>query len=136
VTPISAPEVDTWLEAFTTCVRARDLDGGRALFDPDAAGFGTVTEVYAGLDALVSSQWSEVWGRTEDFAFDADRRRWLDGSLCVVAATWRSTGTDADGETGGRRTRTGRATVALQRSAGGGLLAVHSHFSMTPGTAA
>ncbi|WP_183407841.1 YybH family protein [Nocardioides marmoriginsengisoli] len=129
---INDQDVGAWLEEFAARVRARDLDGGRSLFDPSAIGFGTVADRYDGLDELVGAQWSDVWPRTEEFAFDAADARWLDEVLCVVAATWTSVGTTA----GERRTRTGRATVVLRRSDDGGLLAVHTHMSMTPGTPA
>jgi hypothetical protein len=105
VTPIDDREIAAWLEAFAACVRARDLAGGRALFDPAAAGFGTVADRYAGIDDLADTQWSQVWSRTEEFGFDGIERHWSDSTLCAVAASWRSVGT----EHGERRTRTGRA---------------------------
>lgn len=129
MTTIGDQDVSAWLDAFATCVRDRDLDRGRTLFSPDAVGFGTVARRYEGIDELVGEQWSEVWSRTEEFTFDAVDHRWLDGSLCAVAATWHSVGTDGDG----RRRRTGRATLVLHRT-DDGLRATHSHFSITPGT--
>ncbi len=131
MTPISDPDVDAWLSAFADCVRARDFEAGRALFAHEAVGFGTVTERYDGLEELVGSQWSQVWERTAEFSFEGDAERWLDGEQAVVATGWRSIGT----EDGGRRTRTGRVTLVL-RATGGTVLAVHSHFSMSPGTSA
>ncbi|MET3960899.1 ketosteroid isomerase-like protein [Marmoricola sp. OAE513] len=131
MSPLSDPDVDAWLAAFSACVRARDLDGGRELFASEAVGFGTVTERYEGLDDLVASQWSEVWERTEEFTFLDGDQRWIDGDQAVVAAAWRSVGTDG----GGRRTRTGRVTLVLRRQ-GAAVLALHSHFSMSPGTPA
>jgi len=128
---IGAEEVGRWLDAFAACVRERDLAGGRALFDADAVGFGTVTETYGSRDELVAQQWSDVWPRTEDFSFTTADHHWLAEDLCAVAATWRSVGTDGDG----RRTRTGRATLVLRRD-DDRLVAVHSHFSMSPGTPA
>lgn len=129
---ISEHDVTAWLEAFAARVRDCDLEGGRALFDPQASGFGTVAGRYDGLDELVGSQWSAVWSRTEDFRFDEVDERWLDGSMCAIAATWSSVGVEA----GERRTRSGRATLVLRRSSTGNLVAVHTHFSMLPGTSA
>ena len=125
-------DVDAWLEAFAACVRARDHAGARDLFAPDAAGFGTVADRYDGLDELQLTQWSEVWERTTGFAFDGGDARWSTPDLCVVAATWRSR--RADGPGSGERT--GRATLVLRTDPDGSLRAVHSHFSMTPGTRA
>lgn len=131
MTVIGDREVDLWLETFAACVRDRDLDAGRALFAADAAGFGTVAEAYRNRDELIADQWSDVWPRTEGFSFTSAEHRWLGDDLCAVAATWASVGTDA----GERRTRSGRATLVLRRD-GDALVAVHSHFSMTPGTSA
>lgn len=135
---IQGDEADSWLEAFAACVRERDLDAGRDLFAPDAVGFGTVAETYVDRGQLIAEQWSDVWPRTEDFTFTGSEHRWLDEDLCAVAATWRSVGLEPnqDGnQDGSRRTRTGRATIVLKRT-GDSLVAVHSHFSMTPGTPA
>lgn len=129
---ISESDLDDWLNAFEDCVRTRDLDRGRSLFVEDAAGFGTVASQYADLDGLVGEQWSEVWNRTEGFTFDEERSSWIGGSQGTVAVTWRSVGV----EDGHQRERTGRATVVIHRYDDGEVLAVHSHFSMTPGTPA
>lgn len=131
VTTIDDRAIDAWLQAFATCVRTQDFESGRELFDVNAAGFGTVTGRYDGLGELVGSQWSGVWKRTEQFDFDQTDLRWIDSSMCVVAATWQSIGNDG----GERRTRSGRATLVLQL-AGDRMFAVHSHFSMDPGTTA
>lgn len=131
MTLISERDLGAWLEAFSAAVRARDLDAGRALFADDAVGFGTVAGHYADLDDLASAQWSDVWPRTEEFAFDEIEHQWLDDPWGTVAVTWRSVGTETDD----RRIRTGRATIVLRRTEAG-VVAVHSHFSMTPGTPA
>ena len=131
MTTISDQEVAAWLEEFASCVRRRDFDGGRLLFDEHATGFGTAASRYSSLDALVTSQWERVWPRTEEFDFDGVEQQWLDENLCAVAATWHSVGIEDDGP----RSRSGRATLVLVRSERG-LVAVHSHLSMEPGTAA
>lgn len=123
--------VDAWLDAFAACVRTGEMASARRLFAEDATGFGTVAASYDSLDDLVATQWSDVWPRTADFTFDAVHGHWQDADLAVVAATWSSTGTD----TGSPRHRTGRVTLVLERR-DAGLVAVHSHFSMTPGTPA
>ncbi|MFL6060694.1 MAG: YybH family protein [Marmoricola sp.] len=129
---ISESDLDDWLNEFAECVRRRDYEAGRALFVGDATGFGTVANQYADLDDLVGEQWSEVWDRTEEFTFAEERSSWIGGSQGTVAVTWRSIGL----EDGDRRERTGRATVVIHRYDDGEVLAVHSHFSMTPGTSA
>ena len=122
----------TWLDAFAQCVRSGDLAGGRALFSDDALGFGTVASEYSSAQDLMENQWAVVWPRTQDFGFDEVRGSWSDGNTFAVAATWSSVGTDAVPA----RRRAGRVTLLLRRSADGSLRAVHSHFSMLPGTTA
>lgn len=61
--------------------------------------------------------------------------------LAVVAATWRSRRALGDlGAPGGAGdagdVRTGRVTLVLRAEPDGALRAVHSHFSMAPGTRA
>lgn len=131
MTRIGDDEVDRWLETFAACVRDRDLDAGRALFAADAAGFGTVAGAYRDRDELVAQQWSDVWPRTADFSFSGTEHRWLADGWCAVAATWTSVGLGGDE----RRTRSGRATLVLRKD-GDRVVAVHSHFSMAPGTPA
>lgn len=122
-------EVNLWLDRFAAAVRARDIDAGQALFADDAAGFGTVTTSYTGLDDLVASQWHDVWHRTEGFTFEPTHDLWSTATQAVVAVRWNSVGTAP------RRRRSGRATLVLAARADGGVQAVHSHFSMDPGTA-
>lgn len=127
---LAPADVDAWLDAFAACVRTKDYATGRDLFSTDATGFGTVANRYAGLDDLVDSQWSRVWDRTDDFTFDADDMRWYAGGSCTVAVGWRSVGSDAATP----RLRVGRATLVLEVGSDGVTRAVHSHFSMLPGT--
>ncbi|NRQ49586.1 YybH family protein [Aeromicrobium stalagmiti] len=127
------PVVREWLEAFAAAVRSRDYAAGRALCTDDAEGFGTVAARYVSLDELEREQWRGVWDRTGDFAFDTDAATsWSDGELLVVMAEWGSDGLEPDGS---RRRREGRATIVLS-SADDTLRAVHTHFSMVPGTLA
>lgn len=132
VPSISRADVEAWLRAFAGCVREGDYDGGRALFAADAAGFGTVSNRYSGLDELHATQWAQVWERTEGFEFDEVDARWSTPDLCVVAATWSSRRVGAAVPA----VRTGRVTLVLRADRDGTLRAVHSHFSMSPGTRA
>jgi hypothetical protein len=131
VTPDPARQ---WLEAFAARVRARDLDGGRALFDPRCTGYGTRAAEAIGIEALVAQQWSLIWPSTVGFAFDTDTIRTVGepaGGVVVAMARWSSTAVTDTGQT---IERTGRATIVLQPSteAPHGLVAVHTHFSETP----
>lgn len=126
--------VTHWLDQFATCVRNRDLHGGRALFAPEIAAFGTRAETAHGLADLIERQWSRVWFDTRGFRFLADSIRKFaaedDSQICLLAL-WESEGADTNGVTFARR---GRCTVVLrrERSHPMGYVAVHTHFSKTP----
>lgn len=129
---ISDARVVEWMDAFAQCVRNADFQSGRTLFSDAAIGFGTVVSEYVDAEDLLTNQWSDVWPRTTDFRFDEVLATWADGRTCTVAATWSSVGTDESQA----RSRAGRVTLVLREDAGGVLKAVHSHFSMLPGTRA
>jgi len=122
-----------WLRAFTSAVRARDYAAGDDLFHDEVVAFGTLSWRSEGRDQLRRQQWHPVWERTEGFDFSlADAEQWRDGELIVVASPWSSLGIQDDG---GRFRRRGRATIVLSRF-DGRLKALHTHFSMAPGSAA
>ncbi|MCG8589637.1 MAG: nuclear transport factor 2 family protein [Proteobacteria bacterium] len=130
-------EVHVWLETFARCVRERDVEAGRRLFDAAARGFGTRAPVVDSLEDLIRLQWSPTWPRTQGFAIEAGSVRQFaagDGTQIAVTACWRSEGVDTPADWG-RQTpylRRGRCTLVLQRQADGQLRAVHSHYSMNP----
>jgi ketosteroid isomerase-like protein len=111
------------------CVRARDYEGARELFHPDAVGFGTVEPHARGLEALEHRQWRRVWSRTREFRFQLDEM-WCAGREdgLSVAVPWHSIGLGNDGAPFDRY---GRATLVLSRQ-DGRLVALHSHFSLFP----
>ena len=127
-TTASHPTI-TWLTEFAAAVRAADYARGRAMFAPEAIGFGTVAERAAGLDTLVNDQWQRVWSATRDFTFDLSTvQHGGDDPVYWAAARWSSIGRDASGREVVRR---GRSTIVLHRR-DGKLLAVHTHFSFVP----
>lgn len=121
--------MQTWLDEFAAAVRERDYERGRAMFAPDAVGFGTVAARAVGLATLIDTQWRHVWSATRDFAFDLDNIEHGGADPIYWAAVrWSSIGSDADGRDVHRY---GRATIVLHRR-DGELLAVHSHYSFVP----
>lgn len=123
-----------WMEEFAACVRRRDIDAGRRLFDPACSSFGARAEHLVDLDDLVARQWHPTWTTTRGFvlvdeslsvASSADR------SVVVVMALWASDGVRGDGSTFRRR---GRCTIVLRADAEArhGLRAIHTHFSLDP----
>ncbi len=126
------PSVASWLRGFAAAVRERDYDGARGMFHPDAEGFGTVAERWIGLDQLYAEQWHGVWERTTGFDFDlAGATVFADGDVLITITDWSSEGVRSDGTAGPRQ---GRATIVLVGAPT--LRAVHTHFSMVPGTSA
>jgi len=121
-------EIETWLRAFAAAVRARDYAAGAALFAEDVVAFGSVAARADGLDALRERQWRVVWEDTRGFDFDyATLCCEALGERAWAAATW-SSASEAD------ERRAGRATLVFARD-GAGWRAVHSHFSLVPGSA-
>lgn len=123
-----------WLDAFAACVRERDFAGGRALFAPDAHGFGTIVRVSTARAKLEKKQWGRVWPRTSGFRFERARARLEiaeDGLMVVAMVTWKACNQAAP-----KRVvfdRRGRATIVLRRAGENApWIARHSHFSFDP----
>ncbi len=119
-----------WLAALQRCVRAVDYEAACALFDPDVLAFGTYASIVSGRPALRREQWERVWPAIRGFTLRLDEVRCVgnDALLCVIAP-WDSLGVNRDGTT---FPRPGRATLLLVRRER--WVAVHSHFSLVPGT--
>jgi ketosteroid isomerase-like protein len=122
-------EIQAWLEAFSTAVRAVDYDRGKTMFAPEVVGFGTYAGMIAGLEPLVAGQWRNIWGVTRGFTFRLDElHAGISGDQAWVAVPWYSEGQRADGEW---YARPGRATIILERR-DGRWLALHTHLSLYP----
>jgi ketosteroid isomerase-like protein len=122
-----------WLRAWQGNINSGDLAAGRTLFADDVVAFGSLAGMMVGKDDLIARQWSRMWPRLRDFAFDFDRLTLLgepgDTTLTIVAP-WQSLGTKGGGT--GWYERRGRATLVLKHTPGG-YRCIHSHFSMEPG---
>ena len=120
-----------WFELLGRYCAAVDYDAGESIFADDVVAFGTRTDVVQGLAPLRKNQWEGIWGNIADFRIDMDsiHARGDDAHAWGVA-TWTSTGFHENGES---FPRPGRCTVALERR-DGRWLAVHTHFSLFPGT--
>ncbi|MBI2965199.1 MAG: nuclear transport factor 2 family protein [Chloroflexi bacterium] len=123
--------VKEWFSRLSRYCAAVDYDSARAIFAGDVVSFGTRAEIVTGLDRLVAEQWQGIWPNISDFRIDlASVRGGGAGDLAWGAATWASTGYDAEGRP---FHRPGRATIVLERRRGA-WLCIHSHFSLVPGT--
>lgn len=118
-----------WFDAFGSHVANEEYEAARGLVADDVLSFGTKAELVEDLDRLVERQWKGIWPYIEDFRF-ADIHPVPTGDGAWAAAGWRSTGFDEDGSP---YNRPGRTTIAFERR-DDRWLAVHTHFSLHPGT--
>ena len=119
----------TWLREMEMFVRKVDFAKARHIFTPDAVGFGSVSTMLLGLDALERDQWRKVWPVIRDFRFELGLLRCGLGSDVVwIACPWTSQGQAADGSW---RHRPGRMTAVL-KYIDDRWLAVHTHHSLAP----
>ena len=124
--------IQQWFNQLEKAVNNVDYDFARAhLFAEDVVSFGTKADkVMFGLGDVVTKQWERVWPSVKDFAFDDNLHLWAFGENACGVITWRSKGVKPDGAF---FDRAGRATVIFEQR-GGRWLAVHTHFSLVPGT--
>lgn len=131
--PAIKAEVRDWLERFAACVREVDFRSAYPFWHDDIVIFGTYQELVRSRQAWTDTQWSNVWPRTSDFAFDIPNTEILaspDGRMAVAVTPWTSTGYHPDGR---EFPRPGRATIVLQKQPDGRWLGVHSHMSLGRG---
>jgi ketosteroid isomerase-like protein len=120
---------NSWLREMEACVRDVDFVRARHIFSPDVIGFGSVSAMLIGLDALERDQWRRVWPAIRGFTFDTTKLRCGHGGDFIwIACPWTSEGQAADGSW---RDRPGRMTAVLKNE-DGRWLAVHTHFSQAP----
>jgi ketosteroid isomerase-like protein len=118
-----------WLREMEACVRDVDFARARRIFSPDVVGFGSVSAMLVGLDALERAQWRRVWPVIRGFTFDTNELRCgLGGDVVWVACPWTSMGQKSDGSWHDRR---GRMTAVLKNE-NDRWLAVHTHHSLAP----
>lgn len=126
-----------WFARLSAACAAVDYEAGRRIFADDVASFGTKADIVVGLGPLQANQWQGIWPNIAEFRVELESvRGGGDGDSAWGIAVWNSTGFDEGGEP---FDRPGRATVALERmrtsnAPDGEWLAVHTHFSLNPGT--
>lgn len=120
-----------WFQILERSVRQVDYQTMRQYFAPDVLSFGTRADVVSGLDVLVANQWSGIWPNIRDFTINFEQLHWgASGDLAWGIAPWDSIGYQPDGTS---YPRPGRATAIFERRHGA-WLAIHTHFSLFPGT--
>ena len=130
-TTVPAEAVRQWFTLLSGYCASVDYDAAERIVAEDVASFGTAMDIVSGRTALREGQWESIWGNITNFKMDLDNvhaRGSVDQAWGMV--TWTSTGYDSDHKP---FDRPGRATVTLERR-DGVWLAVHTHFSLFPGT--
>lgn len=125
--------LERWLKGFAACVRRRDFTAGQDFFDRRVVGFGSYARQCVGLETLVRRQWMKIWPNITAFDFTYRQAHYAvsaDGRMICGMVPWRSVGY----RDGRAFRRTGRMTVLLRRAPRGRWLALHTHYSLTPGT--
>ena len=123
--------VRQWFTLLSAYCASEDYDAAESIVAEDIASFGTAMDIVTGGRALREGQWESIWGNITDFKMDLDNVHARgSGDQAWGMVTWTSTGYDSDHKP---FHRPGRATVTLERR-DGVWLAVHTHFSLYPGT--
>ena len=127
--PIDA--VNQWFALMERYCAGVDYDAAERIFAEDVVSFGTTMDIVRGRTALRQGQWESIWGNISNFKMDLENVHAAgSGNQAWGVVTWTSVGFDGNHQP---FYRPGRATVTLERR-GGVWLAVHSHFSLYPGT--
>jgi ketosteroid isomerase-like protein len=120
-----------WFRIMERCFQSLDYATARKLMAEDVIAFSMRTNVMTGIDALVTQQWAVNWPNLRDFTFSFDQLHWgTSGDLAWAVITSNSTGFHPDGTS---FVRPGRTTVIFERREGT-WLAIHTHYSLAPGT--
>jgi ketosteroid isomerase-like protein len=121
-----------WFHVMERCFHSLDYATARKLVAQDVLAFSTRTSVMSGIDALVTQQWEVNWPNLRNFTFNFDQLHWVtSGDLAWAIITSNSTVFHPDGTS---FPRPGRTTVIFERREGV-WLAIHTHYSLAPGTA-
>ena len=126
-----AEAIQQWFTLLSGYCASVDYDSAESIVAEDIASFGTAMDIVTGGRALREGQWESIWENITDFKMDLDNAHARgSGDQAWGMVTWTSTGYDSDHKP---FHRPGRATVTLERR-DGVWLAVHTHFSLYPGT--
>ena len=136
----SATEADRetighWFDEWGDHVAAKEFEPAEALFADEAVGFGTWMNYVDGRDALVDSQWRNVWPTISSFHHRTEDTLRVTVSTDRLSAVglvlWTSTGCEEDGTP---FERPGRTTAVFVRSSiDANWLCVHTHVSLAKG---
>ena len=123
--------VGKWFALMERFCANVDYDGAEEIFAEDVVSFGTKMDIVRGRKALREGQWESIWGNISNFKMDLENvHAGGSGDQAWGVVTWTSIGFDGNHQP---YYRPGRATVSIERR-DGVWLAVHTHFSLYPGT--
>ena len=131
ITDNPAEAVNQWFALMERYCAGVNYEGAENIFAEDVVSFGTTMDIVSGRKALREGQWESIWGNISNFKMDLGNVHARgSGSQAWGVVTWTSIGFDGNHKP---FYRPGRATVTLERR-DGVWLAVHTHFSLYPGT--
>jgi ketosteroid isomerase-like protein len=120
-----------WFSEFGNFCKSRDFKSAGKLVSNSVCSFGTKVDLVTNLNDLEEEQWKNIWPNIENFTFIMEKLICDgDSELAWGIIPWRSVGFD---ENGNSFDRPGRATVILKKFEND-WLAIHTHFSLIPGT--
>ena len=133
--PITTPDpleaVKQWFALLGSFCAAVDFDSAEAIFAPEVVSFGTKARIVSGIEHVRRNQWEGIWPNIKNFKLNAEEAQGGGNETTAWGVTtWTSTGFDEQHQP---FERPGRATIILERR-DGRWLALHTHFSLNPGT--
>ena len=127
----SEESIREWFRDMERHTQNLDFTSARKMMAADVLAFSTRTNVMKGIEALVNEQWKPTWPNLRDFTYNLDQLEVrVSGDFALAVLPWNSKGFDTSGKS---FMRPGRATIVFQRQ-NGAWLAIHSHYSLAPGT--
>ena len=124
---LSETEALEWLKSFEISVKNCDFGKAQALYDSQAALFGTLVIKSQSIQDYRKNQWENIWNSSKNFKFTEILRVDVFDSVAIISAMWRNTTLVNEDWI----ERSGRASLCLIKVKEE-VKAIHSHFSLTP----
>ena len=124
---LSEDEALEWLKSFEIAVKNREFGKAQALYDSQAALFGTLVIKSTSIEDYRKNQWENIWNSSKNFQFTEILRIDVFDSVAIISAIWENTSLVNEDWI----ERSGRATLCFIKVKEE-VKAIHSHFSLTP----
>lgn len=136
VSPDDRTSLCEWFRVWEAHIRDVDMDAALPMFSSDVVGFGSSNRLLSGRAELHGRQWSPTWPNIAGFTFLLDQGGFvISADRCTATGFVPFSSTGFAEEGGTPFDRPGRCTVVLvRRDLDDPWSAVHTHFSLVPGT--